>query len=573
MNRVKNSIFIPISCTVFLSLVLFQGCASTSNKEILKNDSVQQVNRNAALEHFINGSMYDQKGDYANAILEYQDALRYDQDPAIYYAISKDYTRLRKFAQATEAGSKAISLSPNEKQYRENLAEVYINAGEIENAITVYNEVINIDSSNITAWYRLARLHQFKEPLKALEIYNGIYRRFGPTWEVLMQMSQLYTMLNKTDDAINSVKSLLEIDPGNNDVKKFLAELYLKSNKTDSALVIYNDIVEVLPSDVESRASLAHLYLQKQDYENAAHQFDLVMKGEILPIESQLRFGQIFIGFIQKDSAVTPYALKLFERIHKQYPDDWRPYLFLGILYSMAKSDSAASSNLQKVIELDRTNKDGWIYLASLYFDKQNFSKVVDILEEAKQYVSDELRLHLLLGISYQRLHELKKAAISLEQAIQLDEKNVDVLSALGLVYDDLKRYEDSDSIYEKALKLYPANHLLLNNYSYSLSVRTVQLDRALKMAQEAVRQQPKNPSYLDTIGWVYFQLGNYAEAKTYILQAIDAGEASAVVLEHLGDAYSKLGEKENSLDNWKRALEKDPKNKSLENKIERGTL
>jgi tetratricopeptide (TPR) repeat protein len=140
-------------------------------------------------------------------------------------------------------------------------------------------------------------------------------------------------------------------------------------------------------------------------------------------------------------------------------------------------------------------------------------------------------------------------------------------------VYDDLKRYEDSDSIYEKAIKLYPANHLLLNNYAYSLSVRTVQLDRALKMAQEAVRQQPKNPSYLDTIGWVYFQLGNYAEAKKYILQAIDAGEASTVVLEHLGDVYSKLGEKENSLEFWKRALEKDPKNKSLENKIEQGTL
>jgi tetratricopeptide (TPR) repeat protein len=565
--------YILLCSLVYLSVVFFIGCAGSSNEMALKTDPIKQLNREKALEHFINGSMYDQKGDYANAILEYQDALRYDKDPAIFFAISRDYSLLRKHALAAQAAREAISIAPNEIKYRENLGEIYVNAGELDNAITSYNNVLNLDSNNTDAWYRLARLHQFKQPLKALEVYTQMLHRFGPSLEVLMQLSQLYTVLDKTDDAIKMVKSILDIEPGNYEVKKFLAELYLKSDKADSALVLYNDIVEVLPLDVESRASLAHLYLQKQDYKNASLQFDIVMKGEILPIDSQLKFGQIFLGFIQKDSAVTPFALKLFDNIRKQYPDDSRPYLFLGILYSMSKSDSAASTNLHKVTELDRTNKDGWIYLASLYYDKQEFSKVVDVLEEAKKYISNELRLHLLLGISYQRLHELNKAAISLEQAYQLDEKNVDVLSALGLVYDDLKRYEDSDSIYEKALRLYPNNHLLLNNYAYSLSVRNIQLDLALKMAQDAVRQQPKNPSYLDTIGWVYFQLGSYEEAKNYILEAIDAGEVSSIVLEHIGDVYFMLGEKEKSQDYWKQAFDKAPTNKSLQEKINRGTL
>jgi tetratricopeptide (TPR) repeat protein len=564
---------IPCWIIIIFCVSLFCGCAGTGSDHVQRTDAVKYIDREKSLEHFINGSMFDQKADYANAILEYQDALSYDKDPAIYYAISKDYALLRKYSLATQAASEAISRAPDERQYRENLAEIYISAGEIDKAITVYNEVINLDSNDVTAWHRFARLCQFKQPLKALEVYKTMFQRFGPSWEVLLQMSQLYTMLDKTDDAIKTVKLLLNLDPGNFDIKKFLAELYLKSDQADSALVLYNDIVEILPSDAESRASLAHLYLQKQDYENASHQFELVMKGEILPIEAQLRFGQVFIDFIQKDSAVTPYALKLFEQVKKQYPDDWRPYLFLGILFSMSKSDSAALSNFQKVIDLDHTNKDGWIYLASFYFDKKNFSKAIQLLDEAQKYAPDEPRIHLLLGISYQRIHELNKAALSLERAIQLDQKSMDVLSALGLVYDELKRYEDSDSIYEKALKLYPDNHLLLNNYAYSLCVRKIQLGRALKMAKEAIRQQPKNPSYLDTIGWIHFQLGNFEEAKTFISQAVEGGDASAIVLEHLGDVYSKLNKTEKALDYWKQALEKDQENKSLEEKIQRGSL
>lgn len=235
--------------------------------------------------------------------------------------------------------------------------------------------------------------------------------------------------------------------------------------------------------------------------------------------------------------------------------------------------DSSAALNFAKVIEIDSSNADGWMSLASISYDKGELQKTVDILQSAQVFIPKEFRLHLLLGITWQRMRKLREAAESLERAIVIEEKNVDALGALAMVYDELDRQAESDSTYEKALALDPKNHLILNNYGYSLADRNLQIDRALVMAQEAVSQQPENTSYLDTIGWIYFRLGRYADAEEYIKKAIALGSTSAVIHEHLGDIYSKMNNREKALEYWNKALQLDPSNAALAEKINRGSL
>ena len=80
-----------------------------------------------------------------------------------------------------------------------------------------------------------------------------------------------------------------------------------------------------------------------------------------------------------------------------------------------------------------------------------------------------------------------------------------------------MKKFEESDSLYEGALRLDPNNHLILNNYGYSLSERGLQLDRSMEMSKKAVEQQPENQSYLDTFGLIYLKLGNFSESENFI--------------------------------------------------------
>lgn len=546
------------------------GCTGSQK---IDQPSAERPNEDRALDYYLQGSLLDQKGEHARAIIEYLEALRYKKDAAIYHAIAKDYSLLGKNENAIQNGEQAVKLSPDNRTYHETVAEIYLNALNLDEAIKEYHTIIGLDSSYQTAWLNLARLLQMQKPGKALEVYQDIINRFGPDPDSYFQMAQIYNSMNKLDKATDALKGMLALEPGSFEIKKTLGDMYLRRDSIDAALVIFAALVELHPENLEVRAALAHAYLVKQDYDHAAEQFDIVMKKDTLSADEQIRFGQVFVSFIQKDSAVAPYAIKLFHRIQKRYPDDWRPYWFLGEIENVMKDDSSALRDFGKVKEIAKWNPDGWIGVASVYYDKNKFDEAIEVLNEAKKFVPEEFRVYLLLGIANQRKHQLVDAASALEKAVQLNDKSLDALSALALVYDEMKRREESDTIYERALRLDPNNHLILNNYGYSLAERGIELERALKMSKDALAQQPSNQSYLDTYGWIYFQLGDYKEAEQWIRKAIELGSTSTVIHEHLGDIYFKLDDKDSAMKYWQKALEFDSTNQHAKEKIERGSL
>jgi tetratricopeptide (TPR) repeat protein len=556
---------------VFLLIAawLLYGCSPSERAVIQKPGENQEL----SLDHYLQGTMLDQKGDYAKAILEYQDALKYKEDPAIYHSIAKDYAYLNKYETAIQMAREAVRMDPSNRVYHETLGEIYVNVRDLDNAIKQYQEITRIDSSYEGGWLSLARLQQLRYPKEALKTYEMFINRFGPEADALFQMAQVYISLGQLDKAMGAFKEMLELDPGNFEIKKSIGDIYLQQDSTDAALLIYNDLAERQPDNLELRAAIAQAYLLRQDYDHAADQFEMVMKKDTLSADDQIRFGQVFVSFLQKDSAVAPYAMKLFEKIRQAHPSDWRPYWFLGAIDNIMKNDSSAYIHFQKVRELAQWNPDGWIGVASYYYDKNQFDEAIKVLTEAKKFVPEESRVYLLLGVAYQRKHDDIDAASALEKAVQLNDKSVDALSALGMVYDEMDHHADSDSIYERALKLDPKNHLVLNNYAYSLSERGIQLDRALRMSKDALSQQPENQSYLDTYGWIYYKKGEYKEAEKWVRKAVELGSTSAVVIEHLGDIYFRMADRDKAMSYWKKALENDPANQSLKTKIDRGSL
>jgi tetratricopeptide (TPR) repeat protein len=553
-------------------LSIFLGACSGQKEAAAPPGSGE--NQDLALQYFLSGSMLDQKGEHAQAVLEYQDALKYKQDPAIYHAISKDYSIIGKHDLAIQNAKEAVRLDSRNVKYRQALAEIYLNASNLEGAVGEYEQIVRIDSTDRTVQMNLARLYQIHSPEKAVATYETVLRRFGPQADALALLAQIYASSGEHAKAIGALTQLAELEPTNLEVKKALGDVYSRQDSVDAAIAIYREIAELRPGDLEVRAALTHSYLIKQDYAKAAAEFESVFKGgDTLTADDQIRFGQIFVAFVQQDSAVAPYAEKLFNTVRERFPGDWRPYWFLGALASETGNDSAALAYFGKVKELAEWNPDGWIGVASVYYDREKFAEAIATLNEAKKFVPDEFRLYFLLGISCQRAGQRVEAASALERAVQINDKNVDALSALALVYDELGQRTESDSIYERTLRIEPDNALLLNNYGYSLAERGVQLDRALKMAESAVKQQPENQSYLDTYGWIFFMMGKYAEAREWINKAIVLGSNSPVIHEHLGDVYFKLSDQARAMEYWKKALDLDPKNESLAEKIRRGSL
>ena len=247
--------------------IVFFGCSSGkqvsgSEEEIQSDEPLNEASgssdsKNKAMEYFINGSVFEAKGNYADAILEFQDALKYDSSAGIYYALAKNYFNLRKIPQSLLYARKAVSMNPSQLEYKSLLADVFSTASQFDSAAVVLEKMIAQDSTSLTSYYRLARIYEDSKPLSAINIYRKLTNVIGPDWNVLSRVAELYEKLGNLDEAANTVKELLKIDPGNNSLYKLLVEYYSKAKEYDNALEAVDDLLELDPDDLEAREEKA----------------------------------------------------------------------------------------------------------------------------------------------------------------------------------------------------------------------------------------------------------------------------------------------------------------------------
>lgn len=600
---IKNTIII-----IGLAFFFFSCSSSVSKKNINETiDSLKNAQRKKeAMEHFVQGAIADAKGDYSGAILEYQDAISLDPKSGIFYALGKDYLQLNKLPLAAQNAKLAVEMDSTSSDYYSLLAEIYSNMRQTDSAAYAYEKIIQIDSSNVQAYYSLGMLYELSRPTEALTVYNKLLDRIGPEWNVLARIAELNERLGNTDEAIKTLEQLLTIDPSNLELEKLLIDTYTKSKRYDDALNKLNEALAQHPDDASLIETKGQIFLQENDWKNASKEFSQVLDNPKVSYETKLRIGSAYLAQSAQDSSLVPVVKNIFQKLDKD-STSWQVKMILGELALQEKNDSAAISNFKTVTELASWNVDAWVRLGGLYFDHKDYNNAVNLLGEAVKSFPDNFPINLLLGLSFSQMNNYSQAKDYLKKAIDLNSKDVTALSAMGFVLNQLKQPDDAvsyikdalsvdpknaellgtlgmiynsqrkwnqcDSAYSEALKVDSSNVLLLNNYAYSLAERSIRLDEALKMSKQAVDKEPSNSSYLDTFGWVYFKLGDYDKAEEYIRKAIDLDKNNSTLLEHLGDIIYKKGNKNIAVQMWQKAYELNSDNPELKSKILKGEL
>ena len=132
---------------------------------------------------------------------------------------------------------------------------------------------------------------------------------------------------------------------------------------------------------------------------------------------------------------------------------------------------------------------------------------------------------------------------------------NADLLLLEANAYDQLNRPDDNLRVLREAQKLAPTNPTLQNNLGYLLLERGGDLTEAATLIEAAVKQEPKNGSFIDSMGWLLFKQGKFQEAETQLQAAAELRPYSADVREHLGEVLLRLGKRDEAIAQWERAL------------------
>jgi len=108
----------------------------------------------------------------------------------------------------------------------------------------------------------------------------------------------------------------------------------------------------------------------------------------------------------------------------------------------------------------------------------------------------------------------------------------------------------------EKVLALQADHVEALNYLGYTWADNNINLDKALEYIQKANGLKPDNGFILDSLGWVYFRLGDLEKAGNELERAIALEPEDPNIQEHLGDVYQAAGQKEKARHAWRKAMD-----------------
>lgn len=594
---------------IILAVCLVAACSSQKTVQkveeksfhMTRGDSLQVAEK--AQEFFIKGTTLDLKGNYAEAILEYQTALEYLNSPGIHYALGKDYLILSKLPQALKHTRKAIQSDSTNTDYLSLLGNIYSFAHQEDSAALVYRKIISIDSTNYQAYFNLGSLWELQKPLQALSVYEKLLEKTGPQWNVLVRIAEINERLGNVDKTISTVEELLVLNPSNIQLRKLLVESYLKTNRTEDALTQLDDLLTTFPNDLELIEYRANALLKLDKWEEGLGEYLKLVKSDEINFEGKKQIASAFFAEASRDSSKIDLVKQVVNEIEKD-STDWQLKAISGEIASLENNDSLAIEYFSDASSKAEWNQQVWNRLGILLFESQRYEEAVEKMTKATSLFPDDFILNVILGLSLSQqnksseaepvlkkavqlnpnditalhaygftlnqLDKIDEAIIYLEQALSIDSNNVDVMGTLGLIYDNKKDWEKSDEIYEMAISIDSSNALILNNYAYSLAERGEKLNFALEMSKKALEADPESSSYLDTIGWIYYKLGDYEKAKNYIEKAFEKDSDNATLSDHLGDVYDKLGDKSKAVGYWEKALELDPSLDNIKEKIKK---
>ncbi|SMO57330.1 tetratricopeptide repeat protein [Gracilimonas mengyeensis] len=537
---------------------------------------VQQNNDYSGKSAYINGLEAFENEAYEEARELLLEAYRnLDQPPGVSYALADTYLSLNDLPNAAVYGKQAVEADPESKWYRLKLAEIYRSAGRNQATLEQLNTLLEYHPNDFEGLYMLADTYKdYGEFVRSNEILDRIIKLSGEDPQVLLMKFRNFESLAATDSAVVQLERIREADPDNLQMLNLLGQYYSRTGEKAEAKKVLKDALDRNARDPQSLITLSTIYLEEQQWDSAGTLLTNFISDTLIQPENKMEIARFFYSRVEQDPQniqLRVEAERIFDTFTESEPEFGPAFTLSGEYYRQAGEPEIALEKLEQANKLLPGDDIAWRQRLQLLLSQQKYEETIEVGLKANEEVPEDAFIQFFIGSGYMLNDQNKKAEPWLEQAARAPArrpfKSV-IYSTLGDVRANLENHEASDEAYELALRYDPDNDNAMNNYAYNLSVRGENLERAKELALKAIEVNPENSAYLDTVGWVYYKLGDYDRAQRFIKASIDTGEASAEVLEHMGDVNEKLGNMEEARDWWRQALEKDPDRTHLEPKI-----
>jgi len=565
-----------ILVVVLLTGLLAGGCNAgkkmeTSGEPIILNET-QQREYNYALTEATKQKLF---GNFKQAAALYMKCIEVNPaSDAAYFELSGIYMLGRDLKTAKALNLKASRLDPDNYWYKIQLAQLYLMTEATDSAVAVYEDILSRWPDKMEIKYELSRVYsETGKSSRALKILNEIEKENGISEPVTMLKEQIYVKEKKFDQAINELNAIIKAAPEEIRYLGILAELYTSLDRKEEAKETYKKIFEIEPDNGIAQLSMAEFYRIENNREKQFEFLAIAFRNKSLPLDRKMT---VIIEFLTNEALFKENKKEidsLIQILMEVNPDDYRVKTARADYLSKVERYEDAIKVYDDVLTEQKGNYFIWEQAIFIENILGNTDQVYNRCTEALKYFQDKPFLYLFLGNAAMQKGKNEEAVSSLEKGLECIGKNIPLTvqfyAFLAEAWRNLGDYKKSDEYFEKALQMEPENIMILNNYGYYLALREEKLEKAEKMSKKTITAEPENPTYLDTYAWILFKSGKLDEARDYMMKAMEnGGDNDPDILEHYGDILQKIGNHEEALKYWLKAKENGAESEELEKKL-----
>ncbi len=468
------------------------------------------------------------------AAASYQKALRfYPESYEIRLSLAEHLYLLQKF----EDGLVVLSeISPEDSYVYDLRAKLYQAIGKEDSARMSYLELVALDSTHSSAYSYLAAAYRRLRNLDStIWAYRNLVRLRPEHYRLLTELATLQAQNRDYESAKSSFWRSITLADSRDNVASFigLGELYQATQQPESALIALNMALEVDTSNILIHRELRSIYISMDSLELA-------------------------LPHARQEAQLTPLDRSATRR--------------LGILYYWLDSLRQADSVFTGLVEGGQRHPSDHSYLGRIALRNEDLKRAHEQFAIVTQLADSVYESWLNLGYVYRQMGQPDKEIETYRNGLShmRDEQSQSrLLFMLGSAYEQHGRIDESVATFEELVAKDPDFDQALNYLGYMLADRGERLEYARKLIERAVSISPDNAAYLDSYGWVFYRLGDYTEALVHLKKAVTL-DSDPIIFDHLGDVYQAVGDSENARAWWQKALEIDPDNEQIKEKLGR---
>ena len=479
--------------------------------------------------------------------------------------------------QATAAALRAYNGDKENLHYLTSAAEAMVRSRRYKEAVELYKELTQ--KSNEPDYFRiLALLYESDQRhFSAIAVLDSAEMRFGHIPQLSHMRQQLYIATKQFDKAEKEALKLVEEAPYLPENHILLAELYASTGRDSLALKSFSRAIKADSTSLASWLALGDYFFRLRNYSAYLGIVGRLFDNKQVPVRDKIEQFKALtsnITFYRNNfSQINGLASKL--AIH--YPDN-RQVMELYARHLIASGQIATATDVYKrLLNCNKPNKDELIQIIELENYIGRTDSVELYLELALQHFPKDGNLRATRGHLHSMAGRNIEAINSYREALKYTQNDTLRSQLWGYIGDMEHNRGETKRAYkafDTALKFHSENSSVLNNYAYFLAVEGRNLPQALEMARLATTLSQNNSTFLDTLAWVLYRMGEYEEAKKYMQQAMSLDRKSSAELAlHYGDILDALGEEFMAQTYWRKALERGYDANEIDKRIEQQRL